>query len=82
MSNEVPVEEVASTSETEEPNITTNVEEVSDEESVVSSDEEVAEPEVAKHDVAAGEGAFNTWIFPLISDILKSSTKLPFISIA
>jgi len=49
MSNEpVPVEEVASTSETEEPNITTNVEEVSDEESVVSSDEEVAEePEVA-----------------------------------
>jgi len=31
----------------EEPNITTNVEDVSDEESVVSSDEEVAKPEVA-----------------------------------
>ena len=57
MSNEVPVEEVASTSETEEPNITTNVEEVSDEESVVSSDEEVAKPEVAKHDVADEEVA-------------------------
>ena len=45
MSNEpVPVEEVASTS-VEEPNITTHVEEVADEEeSVVSSDEEVAQP--------------------------------------
>jgi hypothetical protein len=43
MSDEVvPVEEVASTSETDEPNITTTVEDVSDEESVVSSDEEVA----------------------------------------
>jgi hypothetical protein len=54
MSNEpVPVEEVASTS-AEEPNITTNVEDVPDEEeeSVVSSDEEVAEPEPVVQEVA------------------------------
>ena len=43
----VPVEEVASTS-VEEPNITTNVEDVSDEESVVSSDEEVAASETVE----------------------------------
>jgi len=58
MSDEpVPAEEVESTSETDEPNIKTTVEDVSDEESVVSSDEEVAKPEVAEEPEVTEEPA-------------------------